>query len=81
MLIGYVSDDRYVAIPSVKLLFENAERHLATESLADGSVRVDIEPGQWRITINHPGYGSEWRQEDFRFFTSAACDKILQEEN
>jgi predicted glycoside hydrolase/deacetylase ChbG (UPF0249 family) len=33
------------------------------------------------VTINHPGYGSKWRQEDFDFFTSAAFGKILQEEN
>ena len=32
------------------------------------------------VTINHPGYGAQWRQQDFDFFTSEACQKILAEE-
>lgn len=30
------------------------------------------------ITINHPNFGSEWRQIDFDFFTSEACKLKLQ---
>ncbi|WP_276392084.1 polysaccharide deacetylase family protein [Eudoraea chungangensis] len=33
------------------------------------------------ITINHPEYGSAWRQADFDFFTSKECAKILEDEN
>ena len=58
MLIGFVSDDRYVAIPEVSLLFENSRTYHAARSLADGSVRVDLEQGTWKVTLNRPGYGA-----------------------
>jgi len=32
------------------------------------------------ITVNHPDWGSAWRQADFDFFISPACQKILNEE-
>ena len=33
------------------------------------------------VTSNHPGYGAAWRQQDFDFFTSEACKKLVSEEN
>jgi len=32
------------------------------------------------ITINHPDWGATWRQEDFDFFMSDICKKIIEEE-
>jgi len=33
------------------------------------------------VTIDHVDYGADWRQEDFSFFTSENCEKLLKEEN
>lgn len=33
------------------------------------------------LTIDHPLWGAKWRQEDFNFFTSETCEKILKEED
>ncbi|WP_294960556.1 polysaccharide deacetylase family protein [uncultured Flavobacterium sp.] len=33
------------------------------------------------ITVNHPNFGSEWRQIDFDFFTSEECKLKLEEHN
>ena len=33
------------------------------------------------VTNNHPNYGSDWRQQDFNFFTIDTCREILKEEN
>ena len=33
------------------------------------------------VTSNHPGYGAEWRQQDFNFFTSDACEQLIIDEN
>ena len=33
------------------------------------------------VTIDHPDWGAAWRQEDFNFFTSPECKKILKENN
>ncbi len=32
------------------------------------------------VAIDHPDYGASWRQRDFDFFTSEACQKLLEEE-
>ena len=33
------------------------------------------------VTIDHPDFGAAWRQEDFDFFTSETCRKLLEENN
>jgi predicted glycoside hydrolase/deacetylase ChbG (UPF0249 family) len=33
------------------------------------------------ITVNHPNFGSAWRQVDTKFFTSAKCRQIIEERN
>lgn len=33
------------------------------------------------IAINHPNFGSDWRQIDFDFFTSEVCRSIIKEKN
>ncbi len=32
------------------------------------------------VTIDHPDWGSAWRQEDYDFFRSSACAKMIEEE-
>lgn len=59
MRIGYVSDERYVAIPDVLLEFERDGESIETRSRASGSVEVDLKPGTYRVTIVKPGYGGK----------------------
>lgn len=33
------------------------------------------------ITIDHPDWGAAWRQEDFNFFSSPECAKLLKDNN
>ena len=33
------------------------------------------------VTIDHPDWGAAWRQEDFNFFSSAECGKLLKDNN
>ena len=33
------------------------------------------------ISVDHPDWGSAWRQEDFDFFTSDACKELLKKNN
>lgn len=33
------------------------------------------------ITVDHPDWGSTWRQQDFDFFTSEECKTLLKENN
>ncbi len=72
MLVGYVSDQRYVAIADCQLLFEktagateaqSAQTQLAdtqpieTRSCANGAVYADIEPGEYNVSLNKQGFG------------------------
>ncbi|MDP7635288.1 MAG: carboxypeptidase regulatory-like domain-containing protein, partial [Candidatus Latescibacteria bacterium] len=58
MLIGYVSDERYVALPDVLLEFVSSEgESTQTRSRATGSVHADLAPGPYQVTLHSPGYG------------------------
>jgi hypothetical protein len=59
MLVGYVSDERYVALPEVLFEFENETGSVEARSRATGAVYADLEPGRYRVTLNKPGYGGK----------------------
>src|SRR5688572_1084695 len=60
MLIGYVSDERYVAVADALLEFERDGRYVAhTRSTARGGVHADLAPGAYRVAIVKPGFGSK----------------------
>lgn len=50
MLVGYVSDENYVAIAGVEFGFERDGASLTATSHASGAVFADITPGDWRVT-------------------------------
>ena len=60
MLIGYVSDERYVALADVLLEFQ---RHGQTEAIARstprGLVCADLEAGDYDVTLVKDGFGSK----------------------
>ncbi len=60
MLVAYVSDERYVALPGVLLEFEDAggDSFEAT-SRATGAVHADLPPGAYTVTLSKAGYGSK----------------------
>ena len=59
MLIGYVSDERYVALPDVLLEFEGGDGSYEARSRATGSVHVELPPGPYKVTLQKPGFGSK----------------------
>ncbi|MEX2287291.1 MAG: N,N-dimethylformamidase beta subunit family domain-containing protein [Planctomycetaceae bacterium] len=59
MLIGYVSDERYVALPRVLLEFENGSTRVQVESSASGAVVADIPTGRYQVTLYREGFGSK----------------------
>lgn len=60
MLIGYVSDEMHVAIADVQLEFERDERSIEVRSRASGAVHAELDPGMWRVTLAHAGYGRKF---------------------
>ncbi len=59
MLVGYVSDERYVAIPDVLLEWEGASGSVEARSRATGAVHADLQPGAYRVTLQKPGFGAK----------------------
>lgn len=59
MLVGYVSDERYVAIPDTLLEFERDGRSIEARSRATGAVYAELEPGPYRVTLYKTGYGQK----------------------
>ena len=59
MLVGYVSDERYVSIPDVPMEFEDAHGNsIEAHSRATGAVYAEVTAGtEYRVTLACPGYG------------------------
>jgi hypothetical protein len=63
MLIGHVSDERYVALAGVEIELAAGDRApVVTRSTASGAIHADVEPGDYRITLAHPGFGAKHLQ-------------------
>lgn len=60
MLVGYVSDEQYVALCDVLLEFEqDGDIQAIVRSSPRGAVHVDLPAGEYRVTLVKPGYGSK----------------------
>lgn len=60
MLIGYVSDERYVAVADALLEFERDGQSVAVvRSSPRGAVRADLAPGEYLVTLVKDGFGSK----------------------
>src|SRR5688500_15814767 len=60
MLIGYVSDERYVAVADAQVELErDGECAAVVRSTPRGGVYADLPPGAYRVTLVKPGYGAK----------------------
>ena len=59
MLIGFVSDERDVALPDVLFEFQGPAGSVSARSRADGSVHAALLPGPYNVTMNAPGFGAK----------------------
>lgn len=60
MLIGYVSDENYLALADVLLEFQRgAESVAVVRSTPRGAVYADIDPGVYHVTLAKDGFGGK----------------------
>jgi hypothetical protein len=59
MLVAYVSDEQYVALPDVLLEFEGVGGSFEARSRATGSVYVELPSGSYKVTLQKPGFGAK----------------------
>ena len=67
MLVGFVSDERYVALSDALLEFVSLEKagpSIEARSRASGSVYAPLDPGRYKLIVSKPGYGSKSLQFD-----------------
>jgi hypothetical protein len=62
MLVGYVSDERYLALADVLVELEDPLVAVEARSRASGAIYADIGPGSYRVTLQKPGYGAKRMQ-------------------
>lgn len=59
-LIGYVSDERFVALPDVSVEIASNGTIQTMRSTPSGAIHADLPAGPYRITLAKDGYGSKW---------------------
>src|SRR6185437_5858031 len=63
MLIGYVSDERYVALPDVLVDFQSIQdaqtEPVETRSRATGALYANLAAGEYLVTLSKAGFGSK----------------------
>ena len=56
MLVGYVSDENYVAIPGVLLEFVDDTGSVEATSRATGAIYAELPVGRYRVTLSKAGF-------------------------
>ena len=59
MLVGYVSNERYVALGDALFEFRGRDGVVAARSGISGAVCADIAPGEYEVVLGREGYGSK----------------------
>ena len=59
MLVGYVSNERFVALGDVLLEFRGNNAVVAARSNISGAVCADIDPGEYEVVLGRDGYGAK----------------------
>jgi hypothetical protein len=60
MLVGYVSDETYLAIADALVEFESGGESAAiVRSSPRGAIYADIAPGKYKVTLSKSGFGSK----------------------
>lgn len=61
MLVGFVSDQRYVALADVLLEFiDSTGNSFESRSRASGAVYADLPPGEYRVILQKAGFGAKF---------------------
>jgi len=59
MLVGYVSNERYVAVADALLEFRSDQGVVQARSSISGAVYADLRPGAYQVVLGKDGYGSK----------------------
>jgi len=54
MLLGYVSDERYIALSGVEVELRSSHGSIAARSRASGAIHAEIDPGRYEAILAQP---------------------------
>lgn len=57
MLVGYVSDENYLAIPDAQIELRRDGKYLVVRSAPSGAIYADIQCGDYEVILSRPGFG------------------------
>jgi hypothetical protein len=57
MLIGYVSDEMYVAVSNAQIEFLSENFQVEVRSTASGAIYADIPIGEYTVVLDHSNFG------------------------
>ncbi|GGM61883.1 N,N-dimethylformamidase beta subunit family domain-containing protein [Dactylosporangium sucinum] len=83
VLIGFVSDEMYVAIADAQIEFVPAggDTSLDVRSRASGAVWADLPPGNYTVTIAKPGFGRKTTAVEIGAGTEPVQFRLLSDES
>src|SRR5579862_9099929 len=81
MLVGYVSDEYFVALPDVLLEFVSGAGLVQARSSASGAVVAGLAAGEYQVTLAKPGFSRKrvtvtvqsGQVYQFRLLSTAPC--------
>lgn len=81
MLVGYVSDEYFMAVPDVLLEFVSGTDLVQARSSASGAIVADLAAGEYRVTLAKPGFSRKrvtvpvrsGQVHQFRLLSTAPC--------
>lgn len=62
-LIGYVSDERFLALPDVSVELANTHGRWCTRTSPTGGIHLEVPVGRYRVTLAKDGYGAKHANE------------------
>ena len=65
MLLGYVSDEMYVAIAGALVELRQGDVSIEARSRASGAIHAEVGPGAWEVILSHPGHTRKTVQVEF----------------
>jgi N,N-dimethylformamidase len=65
MLLGYVSDEMYVAIAGALVELRQGDVSIEAHSRASGGIHAEVGPGAWEVILSHPGHTRKTVQVEF----------------
>src|SRR5581483_10504150 len=78
-LLGYLSDERFTAIPEASIELLSDDEVFILRSTPSGAIYGDVPPGHYRVTLAAPGFGSKRCEVDLQQSSTPHQFRLMSE--